>query len=326
MPIRTSYQGLEVVDFESTVLARHPRWGHDPEKMAPLKGASLLFLSDGSLVVVCDECDFNGVTGHNPYVKPDVERPIVEQADSVMPHINAKHNPSRNGDGSTKYTDGQIRAAIKIWLKWKGSHRLGWVQEACDELEAIGFRPWHGGHWMRDQLGSLMRSSMRKERFKNIEAGPMTNADRESLAALVREIAIREGKDPATVAGNARITETKNPPHKHTPVDFAKIIASKGAGATPAEKKEDTSVPAKTPVPTLSFGNGADPAPVKTIVVDSSQPTVVNPGLHKRPEEVVVAAPVESDFRLLTVLDDGTPMFTYKGSLMVGKKVKGVQV
>lgn len=331
MTVRTSYQGVAVEDVQPEVPARHPRWGYDAEKMAPLKGASLLLLADGTLVVVCDLCEYNGITGHEPYVKPEKEVPILQQTNSVMPHINARHHPNTN---FPRYTDDQIRAAIKVWLKWKNTRVLGWVQHACDELEGLGFKPWLSDHWTRDKLGSLIRSNMSKSRFKDVEAGPMNDTDREALAALVRDAAARAGKDGTTVAGNARITEQKPPAHRHTPVDFAQIIASKGA-VPAAQQKEDAPVPG----PTLNFvgaGNGgADLLPVKSISLDKKQSakpaprmaTKRGPAPEPAPAPVVApsAQPVESDFEFIVLLADG-PMFKYKGDLMVGKKVKGIEI
>jgi hypothetical protein len=292
----------------------------------------LLALADGIFLVVCDECSYNGITGNEPYVKPEGEqKSIIKQADSLLAHINGMHHPKKADRRSSKYDDDLIKVAIKIWLKWKATRILGWTQSACDELERLGFKPYQSERWGAGQLGALVREQIKKDRFKNIKAGPMDDADREAIAALIRETVAREGNGGNHVADNVRITVRK-PPHTHTPVDFAKIIAS-GKGAAPVgQQEEDTNViTGDGPNPTLSFvGSGADQLSIKTMVIDKEPHEKPIARETRKPAPVLVApSPVEvakSNFQFIVELEDGTPMFKYKDELMVGKKVKGVEI
>lgn len=317
--VHTSYQGVEVVESDPVVKCRHPKFGYDPLKLATLKDATLLALADGIFLVVCDDCNFNGITGNEPYVKPEGEQlSIIKQADSVMAHKSGTHwrKPGR----AQTYTEEQVKVIIKIWLKWKGTKIRNWGQAAAAELTRLGFKPAYSSQWTSGSVSSLVRNYSKQEPYKNLKAGPMDDEDREALAAMVRDAANRESKS-GSVAGSARIT-VKKPPHQHTPVDFAQIIASK--------QKEDTPVaPTDSPAPTLNFAGsgGADELQVKTIVVDKADHERLVSEL-RAPAPVLVIPPAEkSDFQFVAELADGTVMFTYKGGpLMVGKTVKNVEI
>jgi hypothetical protein len=341
MTVWTAYQGVEVVESDPIVKYRHPRLGadQDPARLASLEGATLLLLADDIFLVVCNEdgCGFNGITGKEQYVKPEGEqRPIVEQASSLFSHINGAHRskgPRKSPtkpvvaiERSSRYNSAVIKVAIKIWLKWKATGIREWTQSACDELERLGFTPSFAEKWNPDQLGSLVRQYMKRDQYKNIKAAPMDNADREAIAAMIRETVAREGKGGNHVADNVRITVRK-PPHTHTPVDFAQIIAS-GKGAAPmGQQEEDTNViTGDGPNPTLSFvGSGADQLPIKTMVIDKELPKkpIASVLVTPTPSPVEVA---KSNFQFIVELEDGTPMFKYKDELMVGKKVMGVEI
>ena len=327
--IWTSYAGVEVVEVDSQVKCRHPRWGYDPMRLATLKGASLLLLVDETLLVVCDECGYNGLTGSDPYVKPEGEyRSIIKQADSLLSHINGTHHSGKVSRRATMYTEGQIKVAVKTWLKWRGAGVKNWTQSACDELEKRGFKPLYAEHWTPVQLGSLVRGYMKKSEFKNLKAAPMVDEpEQESLVAMVRDAVAREGRRGTHVADNVRITQQRVP-HKHTPIDFEKIIAD--AEATKGvRQKEEVSVSGTdhiseaTSNPILNFvDSGVESTPTKTLVIEQSASSFTP---APRQPEVVVVPKVESEYEHVLELD-GTPLFKYKGVLMAGKPVKGIEV
>lgn len=326
MTVWTSYQGIEVIESDSKVQARHPRWGYDPKTLWYLKGASLLGLADGIFLVVCDDCGYNGITGHEPYVKPEGEqKPIIKQADSVLSHRNATHD--RRVGRKPMYADDVIKVAIKTYLKWKATKIQGWSNSAAHELETMGFRPVHSEHWTGSVLVSLANRYMKEERFRNIKAAPMDDDDREALAKMIREsAAINGGKN--SLAKTARITETKKPgPSKRTPIDFEAIIAAQ-ADVSPAleqDEQKEEAVVAATKATTLTFvGNSAEPAPVKTLTVDPE--LAIRNARAAQLEQIREAAMAVSDYEHVVDLPDGTPMFKYKGVLMAGKVIKGVSV
>jgi len=361
----TSYQGVEVVDSESGVKYRHPRLKADSNKLTALEGASLLALADGTLLVVCDfeGCGYNGITGTQPYVKPEGEpRGIVEQAGSLFSHINWKHLSTRF-DASVvarsvkpkpapklnpeahhhKYTDAQIKVAIKIWLKWKATDVFRWGQAACDELERLGFVPSISDKWNPDQLGSLVRWHTKKDKFKNIKAGPMDEADQAALEEMVKQSAERAAASSkkSSVANTARIT-----PHKHTPINWEALAAERRSQAVvasvlaagqeqePAQEEEQPQVPAPSSSrPTLTFGGPiTDTAPDVINVVDTDKAQerfaeAVSKAQSSKPQLLQKAPPVEvtyTDYQHIADLPTGEPVFVYKGALMVGKAVKEV--
>lgn len=306
---RTSYAGIEVITVQPAKV-RHPRWGYDhPGK---LQGATSVLLSDGTLVVVCNECVYNGLTGYEPYAKPEGEvKDELHQSDSVMAHINGMHHPNKATRRTSFYDDERLRVAIKIWLKWKHTNIRNWTQKACEDLDKMGVKPFRGDNWHTGQLGSLVREQIRKSKFKNLKAAPLTEEDQAYLATLVRESAAREdAAGPTVVASNARITEKK--PHEHKPVDFVKIIEEQEA----AKQQEEVVVPAGDPV--LTFAD-AEPEEV-ALVVEVPKPS------PRRDTPRPVPAQSSNGFVHIADLPDGTPLFTYKGVLMVGKAVKGVEV
>lgn len=312
------------MESDSNVKVRHPRWGYDPKTLATLKESSLLALVDGTFLVVCDEpeCGFNGITGFEPYVKPEGEyKPIIKQADSVLSHRNATHD--RKAGRKPIYSDDVIKVVIKTYLKWKSTRIRGWSESAAQELEAMGFKPAHGEHWSGSIVVSLANRYQKEERFRNIKAGPMDDDDKEVLAKMVRDAAAASG-GRNTLGNTARITEK----HKHTPVDFAAIIAAKGDVSTVPvqdEPKEEAAVTAPR-TPTLTFAaNSAEPTPVTTIKVDPKVAVSKEAWVDYPPHLRDVVLP-PSDYTHVVDLPDGTPMFMYKGVLMAGKPVKGVSV
>jgi len=298
---------------------RHPRWGYDnPVK---LDGATSLLLSDGTTVVVCNSCDYNGLTGYEPYAKPEGEiKDEIHQSDSVLAHINGKHHPNKANRRTSFYDDERLRVAIKIWLKWRNTNTKNWTKKACEELDRMGIKPFRGDNWNVGQLGGLVRDQIRKPKFKNLKAAHLTEEDQAYLASLVRESA-REAAaaGPTTVASNARITEKK--PHEHKPVDFVKIIEEQEA----AKQQEEVVVPAGDPV--LTFADLDAPAPK---VVEDEKPVPSQTERLAPPPRRDTPRPVPAlsgnGFVHVADLPDGTPLFTYKGQLMVGKPVKGVEV
>ena len=310
----TSIGGIEVITSQEPDV-RHPRWGYDhPVK---LDGATELLLSDGTRVVVCDSCSYNGVTGYGPYVKPEGEvKDVLHQSDSVSAHINGMHHPNKSNRRTSFYDDERIRVCIKIWLKWKHTNIKNWTQKACEELDQMGVKPFRGTNWHNGQLGSLVREQIRKPKFKNLKAAQLTDDDKAYLASLVRDSAAATSAQDvrSTLLGsNVRITEKK---HEHVPVDFEKIIEEQEA----AKQQEEAIVPAGDPVLTfVPFDEDERPVPPK-------------PAPRRKPDPLlttIVTVPsveiIGGDFKHVTDLPDGSPLFTYKGVLMVGRPVKDVQ-
>ncbi len=264
-----TYAGVEIIESES-VPVRHPRWGY--EKLAVLKGATLYLLADGTTLVVCDDCGYNGLTGKEPYIKPEGDyKPILKQADSILSHRNGTHMLAK--PRGPMYTEDQIKAVIKIWLKWKATGIKSWGQSACDELTRLGFKTYRGGEWTPSVLGSLARVYTKRQNFRNIKAAPMSEADREVVKAVAKE-----NKD----------------------------------------------------VPKLNFvgrgGGDVDETPIRQLKVDLNEKFSKG---HSVPDVLpAMPAPTEykGDFEFIANLDDGTPLFRYKGVLMVGKPVKGVEI
>lgn len=312
----TSYAGIEVIDSQVSPV-RHPRWGY--ERPVSLKGGSLLMLADETLLVVCDTCGYNGLTANAPYVKPEGEyKPIMNQADSVQAHMSGTH--LLKAPRHPMYTDDQIKVAIKVFLKWRGSRIKNWTLSAANELESMGFKPYRGEHWTPGSLGSLARHYMLQPKFKNIKAATMSEAEQKALAEMVREAAASSNGD---LAQTARITESKKTTHKHTPIDFEKIISQRGAPEVEQDDKQETNVPVANN-PTLNFVGRGEPASTKTMTIEPEQrqprpaPTYVNPA----------PAPMEAvslGYEHIVELPDGVPMFKYKGILMAGRPIKGVE-
>ncbi len=337
----TSYQGIEVVESDSKVQYRHPRTGASNLSTYPLEGASLLALADGVFLVVCDvkDCNFNGITGREPYVKPEGEqRSIADQSRSLFSHINGSHRRIKKPvvkattkkkvipvkPSSRGYSEAQIRVAIKVWLKWRYVGASGeakqWTQGACDELTRLGLRPNISNEWTPDQLGSLVRKHIGQDKYKDIRTASMDSV----LAEMVREAAAANADTSKnTVAATARITERKTP-HQHTPVDFKKIVEA--AEAAKAERREPEVKGKVSDTPTLSFvGRGSDyvePMPTRTIATSVVEEEPVKP---ETTVKTTSASALVSDYEHILELD-GTPVFLYRGTLMAGKPVKGIEV
>ncbi len=312
----TEYQGVNVIDVQPEVRCRHPRWGYDEKKMYKLKETSLLLLEDGTLLVVCDDCGFNGLTGNDPYVKPvsDDYKSVLKQADSVLAHKSSVH--WRKLGRPPVYTEDEIKAFVKIWLKWRAIKIKNWSQRAADDLNRLGFKPANSESWNAGSLGALVRNYINKEPFKNLKAASMSDEEK-SLADMIRTSA-ENANGTTTVARNARITTTQKPKrhtHTHTPVDFAAIIADKEAAGEQQEKEEPVS-----PTPILSF----DPNEVDSV---SAKAIVIEPKPAPEPVPVIDPAPQQNDdgYKHIATLEDGSPLFTYKNKLMVGKAVKGIE-
>jgi hypothetical protein len=336
MTVWTEYQGVEVKDSDPKVPCRPPNGGYDAKKLGTLVDSTLLGLADGTFLVVCNDCGFNGLTGNEPYVRPEGEyKDIVHQADSVRAHKSSTH--WRKAGRPQIYTEGQIKVVIKTWLKWKATRTRKWAQFAVDELDSLGFKPALSERWTAGALGTLVRKYMQKDPYKNIKAAAMDDNDREALAEMVREAAAYAAATRKTAVGaNVRITTDKKPAHQHTPIDFKQIIEDKKT-AQESEQQEDAEVATTkdngaTPAPTLNFvGSGGvmDPTPVRSMVVEETLlgKTMPAPAVTRsRAPHAVVAVPVDSPFELIIELPGGEPMFKYDGKLMVGKVVKGVDI
>jgi len=352
------YGAVKVEAVDRKVECRHAKHGYNPDKLAILTGASLLMLSDKVFLIVCDECGYNGITAYKPYVTPEGAatgdyKPIIKQADSLLAHINGKH---RRGTGAkaararrrivadvlakvapasdavkvelkrdpryatSRYTTNQIKACIKIWLKWKATGIKTWTKAACDELEALGFKTQFGNGWNPDQLGSLVRFYIQKPEFSNLKAGPMDDEDR-VLEEMVRSAAARSGSTGNHVADNVRIT-TK-PARK--PAWHEKLTDD--VAAQQQEEEDTVATKDSLPAPTLNFagaGGGAlEPTEVRVLTVPAAPSPISIPAQRSAPSApVAVQVPVESDFALVAVLEDGI-ILTYKGKLMGAKPIKG---
>ncbi|HEY6020504.1 MAG TPA: hypothetical protein VIY48_11555 [Candidatus Paceibacterota bacterium] len=318
MTVWTSYQGVEVVESDPKVPCRHPRWGYD--KLATLSGATLLGLADDVFVVVCNDCSYNGLTGNEPYVKPEGEYlPIIKQADRVMSHRNGTHN--LRSPRSPLYSEEMIKVVIKVFLKWKNIKVKNWAEAAAAELNSLGFKPYRGDAWSGSTVSHLANSYLKKDKYKNVKAAPLDEREREFLASMVHEAAERESARTGrpVVANSVRITEAKKS-QTRTPVDFDQIIANQQAAKLQKEKDE-TEVITDKPTPTLSFaGKNSDSLPTRKLDVRAAAP-VSRPAAQVS----VAVANVNQDIEFIIELPDGTPMFKYKGTLMAGKTVKGIE-
>lgn len=315
----TEYQGVAVADIQSEVKYRHPKWGYDEDKMPTMDKASLLLLADSTLIVVCDEdgCGFNGLTGRAPYVKPQGEyKTVLSKADSVLAHKSSMHwrTPGR----PPIYTEEDIKAVIKIWLKWKSTKIRGWGKAAAADMNRIGMKPAHAASWTSSSMGSIVRNNIHRDEFKNLRAAPMSDDDR-ILARMIRN-ATDQGGGPTTVANNARVTERK----RGTPIDLAAIIASKETPTPLQPQKEEQ--PVTTAKPTLSFASlDRETAPPAFVIESVAVPAATVPAPAQQ-QTVPLVSSSDSSYQHLAVMPDGSPVFVYNGSLMVGKIVKGIQV
>ena len=317
-----TYQGIEVIESQPAPV-RHPRHGYKHPTV--LKGGSLLLLADETPLVVCDTegCGYNGITGEKPYVKPsgdDATKTILKQADTVRAHINGMHHPNKPNRRTSFYEDEKLRVIIKIWLKWKHTNIRNWTHKACEELDQMGFKPFRGDSWTAGQLGSLTREQIRKPKFKNLRAAALTDNDKAYLASLAPQ-----GTTGHHVSNGAD-------DHVHVPVDFVKIIEEQEA-AKSAQQEEDVAVPAGEPV--LTFAAGREETPARTLTLkeideinqDEEPEKPVKPSPRKAASNLQVDQPQSSNgFVYVAALPDGSPLFTYKGKLMVGKLIKDVQV
>lgn len=332
MTVWTSYQGVEVKD-SGTVKCRHAKHGYDPDKMYVLEGASLLALADDTWLVVCDRCSFNGITGRAPYTKPEGKYPdIVKQADSLLAHINGMHHPSREGRVSSRYTNQEIAAAIKIFLKWKSTRMLNWTTAACNDLTDLGFKPYTSKEWTPTQLSSLVRHYQKRPEFMNLKAAPMSEEDK-ALAKIIREAqASAKSRRGTRLADSVRITAKGNTKQtwaerQEQAAEFAAAIQA--SEAAKVARQEEAEVPAgdNKPSPTtLTFvrtgGLAAEPEPT----IRSGSWTVPTPRPEKPlPVVEVTTLPLpaaESDFKLVSEGEDGLIVFMYKGKLYGGKPAK----
>lgn len=307
------YQGVAVLDSDPNVPCRHPRWGYESKPNRThntLSGASLLGLADGTFLVVCDDCGFNGITGNAPYAKPEGEvKSIIKQADSVMAHKSGTH--WRKAGRPQAYSDELIKVAIKVYLKWKNTRVRGWASGAANELNTMGFKPYHGAKWTSSILTSLAGRYADNPKFKNIKAGPMDSADREFIASMVLEAAARETSATGThLADNVRITTTR----ERTPIVVAVKDETK---SMPVEQREDDveEVASTDGGPTLSFGN--EPTQTKKLTISSAAAASALQMADERQPSL---------FSHVADLPDGTLLFTYDGALMAAKPVKGIEV
>ena len=333
----TEYQGIKVVDCDSNVPCRHPRWGYDPKRLAKLKGACLLALADDTWIVVCNDCGYNGLTGNDPYVTPTGEyKSIMSQSDSVLAHKSGTH--WLRAPRPSMYTDAQIKVVIKVYLKWKASGIRNYTQAAATELNKLGFMPFHSKQWTTGSIGHLVRDYASKDKFRNIKAGPMTEEDLDTLAEMVRSSQAQvsqsalSARHRRSVATEVRITEARKIAGRRTPIDYDQIIAEQQAekaalAASEPEPAQEVEVPTNNP--TLTFSKVAEPMPTKTLNMEENPNFVslapVIPAQTPRTQVLVAPAPEEakSGGLIQFVADvDGMPLFRYNGELMVGKKVK----
>lgn len=318
------YAGVEVVDSQPAPV-RHPRWGR--ERPTVLKGAQLLLLADETALVVCGEegCNYNGITGSDPYATPvDGVKPIMDQADSVLAHKSGKH--WLKAPRGSMYSDQKIMVAIKIYLKWKATHLRNWSQFAVNELDALGFTPYRSDRWTTGALSALVNTQMKKPQFKNIKAAPLSEADQEVLSKMVLEAAGREAAlsgSKSTLAATARITPAK----KREPIDSNKIIAD----VRPNKEEADVpaaSAPVPASTPKISFASLSAETKTVNAARNVSFPDESYVKVASQPGSLVSLPPVEfidNGFKYIADLPDGTPLFTYHGVLMAGKEVKGIQ-
>lgn len=317
------YQGVKVEICQDTVKARHPRHGYDQKKMWDLEQASLLLLADETYLVVCD-CGYNGLTGKKPYVKPEGPyKDITKQVDSVMAHKSATHwvKVTRG----SLYSDAEIKTVISIYLKWKQIGGEDWNQRALDEIDLSGIKSRSGGKVTPSAVRNVLSRYRHQDKFRNVGPAPVLAEARATLDEQIREAAAKATRGSRfrhSVATEARITQTK----RRTAIDFDKIVqqheADKAFRERLAPEKAPELIQETTEVPTLNFGSPIESAAplqklVRQTVVPVDAPVVVP---APRTPEVVFE---KSDFELVAEIEEGVPLFRYKGGpLMIGKKAK----
>lgn len=321
------YQGVKVEICQETVRARHPRHGYDQKKMWDLEQASLLLLADETYLVVCD-CGYNGLTGKKPYVKPEGPyKDITKQVDSVMAHKSATHWV-KIARGSL-YSDAEIKTVISIYLKWKQIGGEDWNQRALDEIDLFGIKSRSGGKVTPSAVRNVLSRYRHQDKFRNVGPAPVSVEARATLDQQIQEAAakaVRDARFRHSVATEARITQTKRGIKRRTPIDFDKIVQQHEADKAFRERLAPEKAPEltqETTVPsTLSFGSPIESAApvqklVRQTVVPVDKPVIVP---TPRVPEVVFE---KSDFELVAEIEEGVPLFRYKGGpLMVGKKAK----
>lgn len=298
-----SYQGVEVITAQAgrgIVPRRHPRWGWNSK--LDFDNVTLLLLSDDTQLVICDLCNFNGITGYDPYVKPEEEKTIKDQSNTLLSHFSGKHwvkNPR-----GPLYTDDQIRDVIKIWRKWHKSGVKNWSKLVIDELDRLGIKPHRGDEWTKGAASALVRTYGVTKKFKSVRAAALTDADRELIKKLAG-LAVAEEEEielPADGSGNPTVT-----------------IGAGGGGAPGATF-------------TMAIGGGGTAGGVSK---GHQVPTVTSVVVPV--PEALAEAPSEASESLyvhLGELEDGTPLFKYLRKknghktwiMMAGKRVKGIEV
>jgi hypothetical protein len=129
----------------------------------------------------------------------------MQQSDSVQSHIGVVHLA---GPRKPAYTDAQISAAIKIFLKWRASGLRGFAQAAADELNELGFKPYRHEKWTPGALSSLYRHYSQIERFKNLKPAPTPASALEVALAANPPKAKREHGSRISHQGDSTLTKT----------------------------------------------------------------------------------------------------------------------
>jgi hypothetical protein len=249
------YQGLHIIETEIGLPCRHPKLGAGK---AVLKGAGLLLLEDGSDVVVCFDCGYNGITRDQPYGMRDrsVTRTLLQQADTVQTHRSATHN--RTVPWHPLYNDDQIKKVIRVYLKWlavyKATRIRNWGALAAEELNQAGVKPFRATAWTSSTVGNLAREHLDKPQFKNLRPLAITDEQVEYL------------RRNAPAGADFLKVERIGRPYKHDPVNFDEIIertnavkAERLSGPGDTDQKEEVLVGAKRE-PVFSYFEESEPA------------------------------------------------------------------
>lgn len=295
-----SYQGVDVIEAQKGVLKRHPRWGWDTP--VEFQNVTLLLLADDTELVICDLCTFNGITGYEPYAKPETEKTLKEQSNKLLSHFSGKHWVKK--PRGSYYTDDQIRTVIKIWLKWRSTKISNWTQRAIDELNGMGIKPYRGDTWTRGAVSSLAKVYAKNKKFKNVKAASLTEADKELIRKLARGAASEPEKENEVPVGEGNPTLS---------------FGAGGGGGLPGM--------------TIAVGAGGGQGKNTSGGHQVATPVMV-PGVEAPEPAPVPAEASEVLYKHLGELEDGTPIFQYLRKknghrtwiMMAGKRIKGIEI
>lgn len=180
------------------IIAREPALGEHPhpsqeKRLVPFNGVTKVLLADGRELFECDRCG-----------------KLFDSTKQTASHSASAHSVTDKRSTSVETIKTVLRVMHQERAKAKAEGRRSFQQEAADELNRRGVKPFRGGEWAATTVNAIWQKYRDVYKVRVRTTVSRTVAAAEATAAVLDKPAKRSTKKPTEIDDHALFSMIMN--------------------------------------------------------------------------------------------------------------------